>query len=498
MLISSTSWSKTFRYPESTRPSSLIPFFVDQMSAVRITEFLFEPLVKKNKRGEMEGLLATGWQPSSSQTSITFQLRPNVKWHDGKPFTSKDVVFTVKAAQNPKTLFNSKGKFKFIKAVKAIDKMTVQFIFTRPIREPLPHFTFKILPAHSFRSKTKISRVHSFNRHPVGTGPYQFEKQTMHSIKLKRFNQYWGKASIDRVEMMHMPDQSEQINLLKFAGEGAGVQGVIFIPPKNMGAFENSSSVILEPYHTVAWWYIAFNHKNKALKDPEVRKAIAFALDREEILNAHLGQGDLLSGPFTESSPYYNFDVEPREVDLDEARSILDRAGYKKRGPYRRKGKTKLSFKFVLEKDLPNCQQIFLSMQAQLKQVGIEAKPLFIDTALYREKVFKKRDFDLTINIWTFKELENIYPLFKSNAAHNFINYSNAKVDKKLDESLARRRDYKVYKGIMQELHMMLNADLPYLFLWSLDIYSGLSRQLKNIFIQPYYYYSAFKGWAFK
>lgn len=98
----SISSAQVFRYPESSKQSSLMPFFVENMSAVRITEFIFEPLVTKNKRGDIQGVLAQSWSASPDGMSITFKLRQGVKWHDGKTFTARDVAFTVKAAQDKK------------------------------------------------------------------------------------------------------------------------------------------------------------------------------------------------------------------------------------------------------------------------------------------------------------------------------------------------------------------------------------------------------------
>jgi peptide/nickel transport system substrate-binding protein len=499
LLIGSISpvLAKGFRYPESSKPSSLMPFFVENMSAIRISEFIFEPLTAKNKRGNIEGVLAIGWQVAPDSRSITFQLRPNVKWHDNRPFVAEDVVFTVNAAKNPKTIFNGKGRFRFIETVQAISPTQVKFTFIQPKKKPEELFNFKIIPKHAFRSTT-ISRLDRFSRKPIGTGPYKVASSQLRNTKLVKHKQYWGQASINNVEMMHLPDSNEQINLLKYSGEGAGVQSVIFIPPRNMSIFENSDTVILEPYHTVSWWYMAFNHKSKALKDLSVRQAIALALDREELLEAHLGQGDILSGPFTESSPYYNFDVEAREQDLDEARSILEKAGYRMKRGVRTKGSQKLKLKFVLNKDLSNCQPLALSIQAQLKQIGVIVTPVFVDNSLYQEKVINRKKFDLTMNIWSFNEIEDIYPLFRTGQRTNYINYSNPEVDAKLDASRNPNQDYKVHKEIMKEVHTLLHEDLPYVFLWSLDVYSGLSRQLKNIYIQPYYYFTFFKSWSFK
>ena len=488
--------AQVFRYPESSKQSSLMPFFVENMSAVRITEFIFEPLITKNKRGDIEGVLASSWSPTPDGMGIIFNLREGVTWHDGKPFTAEDVVFTVQAAQNPKTIFNSKSKYRFIRSVQAEGRNRVRFTFIQPKRHPEELFDFKIIPKHAF-SSTHIKRLDKFSRRPIGTGPYRVDKVTLRLTKLVRFERYWRRSAISTVEMLHTPDSSEQINLLKYSGQGSGVQAVIFIPPKNLSIFENSDTVILEPYHTVSWWYLAFNHKTSQLSDVLVRRAIALALDREELLSAHLGQGDILSGPFTEASPYYNFDVEAREQDLDEAKSLLQEAGYRLKRGIQTKGRKKLSLRFVLNKDLPNSQQLALSIQTQLKQIGIEVVTKFVDAALYQEQVFNRKKFDLTMNVWSFNEIEDIYPLFRTGGPSNYISYSNPDVDSKLDAS-RRETDYKAHKQIMIELHSILNEDLPYVFLWSLDIYSGLSRQLKDIFIQPYYYYTFFKDWKLK
>lgn len=493
----SPSEAQVFRYPEMSKQSSLMPFFVENMSAVRITEFIFEPLVAKNKRGEMEGILATSWSPSPDGMGITFTLRQNVTWHDGRPFTAEDVVFTVEAAKDPKTIFNSKSKYRFIQSVRAEGPNRVSFTFIQPKRNPEQLFDFKIIPKHAF-TDTAIKRVDKFSRRPIGTGPYRVDQVMLRLIKLTQYDRYWGQKSIPAVEMLHTPDSSEQINLLKYSGQGSGVQGVIFIPPKNLSSFETSDTVVLEPYHTVSWWYLAFNHKKGPLSEVSVRKAIALALDREELLSAHLGQGDILSGPFTESSPFYNFDVELREQDIEEAKSLLKEAGYKLNRGVQTKGRNKLKLTFVLNKDTPNSQQLALSIQAQLKQIGVEVVIDFTtDAALYQEKVFNRRKFDLTLNIWSFNEIEDIYPLFHSKGPSNYIGYSNPDVDAKLDAS-RRETDYKAYKQVMVDLHAMLNDDLPYVFLWSLDMYSGLTRQLKEIFIQPYYYFTYFKDWKLK
>ena len=151
----------------------------------------------------------------------------------------------------------------------------------------------------------------------------------------------------------------------------------------------------------------------------------------------------------------------------------------------------------MLSRDLPSHQDLGLSIQAQLKQIGIATKLEFVDAALYQERVFNKHRFDLTLNVWSFNEIEDIFPLFRTGQPANYIGYSNADVDAQLDAS-RRESDYKAHRDIMVGLHEMLNEDLPYVFLWSLDIYSGVSKDISNLFIQPYYYFTFFKDWKLR
>jgi peptide/nickel transport system substrate-binding protein len=497
-FVATPAAAQTFRYPEDTRPTSLLPFFAEDMSSVRLVELVFDSLIYVNKRGDYEGGLATSWKVDDDQMGIRFVLREGVKWHDGKPFTGEDVAFTVAAAQDKKTIFNAKSKYRFIREVTIEGQFGVHMAFDRPISEPERRFLFKVLPKHKF-SGTRITRKDKFNRAPVGTGPFRLQRKgySVRAISLEANPEYWNPARIAEVNMQHTPDKSAQVNLLQYSGAKAGVHAVIFLPPKNIPLFENSDSVILEPYHTVSWWYMAYNHKNAALRDPTVRRAIALAINREELLEAHLGRGDILGGPFTESSPFYNFQVEPRMPNLEEAARILDDAGYKDKRGVRTKGRAKLDFNFVLDKELASNQALFLGIQAQLKKIGIVVRPQYVDHARYRDQVFNRGKYDMTLNVWSFEEVEDVYPLFHSKGVMNFIGYDNPEVDTLLDTAKATR-DYKKYKEYMKQLHKVLNDDLPYFFLWSLDIYSGINKQVRNVFIQPYYYYTSFEEWELR
>lgn len=486
---------RTFAYAESTRIGILNPLFAEDMASVRAVELIFDPLVFVDARGELTGGLATAWTEHPDRRSIRFELREGVTWHDGRPFTAADVVFTIEAALDPKTRPVAPDRFAFIESARALGTHAVEVRFKRPVRQAARRFRFMILPQHPFRS-TRVKRAHRFSRQPIGTGPYRVRRHTPRAAVLDAYPARWRPAKLASIRAAHIPDLRAQLDLLRFAGQRVGVQAVVFVPPRFVPLLENNDTVTLEPYHTVAWWYLAFNHRDAALAQQPVREAIALALDREALRAAHLGQGEVLSGPFVESSPFHDFAVTPRSQDLQRARQILDDAGFAARaGRARRRGRIRLQFKLVVDKDLPAGQALALGIQAQLAAIGVEVQPVFLDHARYRERVLKKRQFDLTLNTWSFERHADVDPLFHSAGAQNFIRFADPETDTLLDAA-RRTTDYKQYAGYQKRLHARLHETLPYVFLWSLDVYSGISRELKDVRIQPYYYFTTIEDWG--
>ncbi|MFN3202140.1 MAG: ABC transporter substrate-binding protein [Bradymonadia bacterium] len=486
----------TLRYPEDARPLSLLPFFAEDMTSVRMVELIFDSLVTEAKTGEMAPGLATSWKLSSGKDSIRFSLRKGVEWHDGKPFTAADVKFTIDAAHDPGTIFNAKRKYEFIKSVAVVDPHTIDIAFTRPLESPVKRFMFKIIPKHAFET-TAIQRTHKFARRPVGTGPFILTKggYSTKGLRLKANPKYFVPVKLPKIEMQAMPDKVMQVAGLKFGGD-SGHHVVIFLPPKELPVLDELQGIELVFYPTVSWWYLGFNHKNKALKDVRVREAITLALDRKELVEANLGRGDVISGPFTEASPFYNFEVKPRKTNLEQARALLKAAGYVKRGQYRKKGKQLLEITFVLDKELTSSRELALGIQGQLSKVGVKVNLDYRDHAAYREMVIGKGKFDMTLNVWSFEEIEDVYPLFHSKGVLNYIGFKSKKVDALLDKA-KKSKDYREVKSLMKQVHQAVHTELPYVFLWTVEVYSGVSTRLKNVFILPYRYFSSIEEWEF-
>ncbi|MBM4318894.1 MAG: hypothetical protein FJ125_02800, partial [Deltaproteobacteria bacterium] len=444
------------------------------------------------KYGNFEGRLAEKWDVAKDRMSVTFTMRKGVKWHDGSPLTADDVIFTVKAAQNAKTIFFQKPSFDYIKDIKKVGDDQVFFEFNMPLTNPLTKFSWKVLPKSKFASEALLP-TDAFASSPVGSGPFQVVQATGKQVKFNRFKDYCRPATVDGVFMQQIPDRNNQLELLQLGG----LDAVIIVRPRDVPELERVRSVKLYPYSTVNWWYIAYNFGNPHLAEAEVREAITFALNRIDLLMAHLGTGDILSGPFTQASPFYNWEVKPRPYDPKRAASLLEGLGYQKKGAFYQKDGKPLSFTLLVEKGGQEIRGLCLDIQSQLKQVGIKLDVKFEDSAKFNELVFKQNKFDMVLHMWSFKRFENLYPLFHTSGDRNFVGYSNPTVDTLLDRS-RQARDAESLRKFYQGLHKELARDLPYTFLWSLNARTAIASKYRNVYITPHYYFSTIYEWSLK
>ncbi len=493
LLMAAPAWAgEPLKYAEEQMPNSLHPFFAENMVSERMLELIFDSLVGEDKYGKFEGHLAEKWEVAKDRMSVTFTMRKGAKWHDGTPVSADDVVFTVQAGQNPKTKFFQKSVYEFIKDVQKVGEDQVRFEFNMPLTNPLAKFSWKILPKHKFTG-TALLPTDAFAAEPVGSGPFTVVKATGKQVKFKKFDAFYRPVHIDGVFMQQIPDRNNQLELLQLGG----LDAVILVRPKDVPELERVRSVKLYPYSTVNWWYLAYNFSTPYLQEAEVREAITFALNRIDLLMAHLGTGDILSGPFTQASPFYNWEVKPRPYDPKRAMSLLEGLGFKKAGPYYKKDGKPLTFTLLVEKGGQEIRGLCLDIQSQLKQVGVKLKVKFEDSAKFNEAVFKKRQFDMVLHKWSFKRFENLYPLFHSTGERNFVGYSNPTVDTLLDRSRAAR-DAESLRKFYQGLHKELHRDLPYTFLWSLNARTAVASKYRNVYITPHYYFSTIHEWTLR
>ena len=492
-ILMAPAYAANLRYAEDQAPAIVNPLFGSTMAEARVNELLFEGLYTDNQELAITPALAASAELSPDKTEMTIQLRDDVAWQDGTPFSSKDVVFTVQAMQDKGTMSTEAGRVSWIQSVQASGDHAVKLRFTRPEARPEDKLLFKILPAHVFTSGTTVKRTDTFRNNPLGTGPYSLAKYNEDNSITFNSNAGWhGSVNVSQVTMREVSDKNYQAKLLLYES----LEALVRVLPRDLALLQNNRKVELYPYQTNSWWYLGFNMSRAPWNDPDVRMALNALVDVDSLL-APVDTGDVLSGPFVRSSPYYNHDVTPWQQDISKAETLLTGAGYTKSGGNWSKAGKPLTVTITAHQSLESAQEVAINLQSQLQTAGITVNVEFLDEAAWKSRIWRERDFDLMLSQWTFDRNEDVREQFYSGGSRNFVGYSNAEVDTLLDTARDALDPY-VRKSSLRAVHQKLHDDVPMVFLWTLDSYAALSTRVKNIVIHPFYFFTFVPGWQMK
>lgn len=384
-----------------SEPRNLNPAIVASNGVFFVSSKIVEPLAEAafETPDGLSPRLALSWKGSPDGRSATFTLRPNVTWHDGKPFTSADVAFS--AMEVWKKLQNlGRVVFADLEAVDTPDPLTAVFRFARPtpfqlIRNGLPALT-AVLPKHLYEG-TDIN-ANKANAAPVGTGPFRWgESRPGEYTRLVRNPSYWGAGQplLDEIVYRVLPDRAAAAGALE-AGE---IQLAAFsmVPLADLSRMAGipGLAVITRGYEGLTYQLVVeMNHRRPELADVRVRRAISHAIDREFVVRTiFLGFAAASSGPIPRNdTQFYDATAQVPPFDPARANALLDEAGY-------RRGANGMRFKLRL---LPapffnETRQFGSYLRQALAAVGIDADLVNNDNAAHLKAVYTDHAFDLAV-----------------------------------------------------------------------------------------------------
>jgi peptide/nickel transport system substrate-binding protein len=500
----------TLIYGEYGAPIRLVPILANDSISIRLLELIYGSLVYYNTNGEIAGDLAEKWEVSNDLKTVTFYLRKNVRWHTlpgekrGRLFSADDVVKTFTVMMHPKTLTSLQSRYGFIDQVTKIDNHTVVFTLKKPILNVLGRFSFKIVPSFLLENYDFLQGDEELllYKNPIGTGPYMFVSQEGPSseVVLKAYDQYHlGEPMVESIIMRPFADQNIITQTLLYGG----IDLEIRVPPRDIAEIQGDSRFELFPYSTLSYSFFGYNLRNPVLAIKEVRKAISYAINREEMLASFFeGKGQLISGPFAPGSWAYNLDVAPVQYSPDTANRLLDRTGFTERTKenIRQKGSYKLEFEMVvpISKENETTKRVILSFQNYLRSVGIDIDIKWLEWKAWTEAVFVDFEYDIIYADWLFDDSFDISSLFHSKeigpGRNNFGAYKNPQVDALLDEARSTL-DIEKKRTIYRKLHEVLAEDAPYTYLWTLTNYAAYNRKLRRVNIHPTRFFTYMRDW---
>ena len=467
-------------------PRTLVPILASDSASGAICGLIFNGLVKYDKDLRLVGDLARSWEVSEDGLEITFYLRDGVRWHDGTPFTARDVEFTYKSLIDPDVRTPYSGDFKMVKALEVIDERTLRVLYREVFSPGLSSWGMNIMPRHLLEGEDLNNT--GFGRDPVGTGPYRFKSwKTGEKIELISNHDYFEhRPYIDRYIYRIIPDQATLFLELRSGGvDYVSLTPLQFDRQTESRFFKENFQKFKFP--SFGYTYMGYNLKDPRFQDLKVRKAINYAVNKQEIIRGVLlGLGSVATGPFLPESWAYNKAVASVEYDPERARILLEEAGWLDRdgdGILEKDG-MKFSFTIITNQGNEQRRMTLEIIQRRLKEVGIEVRIKIIEWSAFVSEFIDKRRFDAVLLGWSLSLDPDMYDIWHSSKTKegefNFVGYSNHEIDRLLIEG-RRSFDQKERMSIYHRIHEILYEEQPYLFLYVPDSLPILNARFKGI-----------------
>jgi peptide/nickel transport system substrate-binding protein len=301
-----------------------------------IDRLIFSSLVRFDARGLPQGDLAESWGYSQDATLFTFTLRKNALWHDGKPVTADDVLFTIDLLRGDTSLIPADIRaFWQDVQVQKLSEDTLQFQLPEPFAPFMDYLTFGVLPKHLLGGLTFDQLVASpINLRPVGSGPYVFDRLISEGgqitgVALKANQKYWSNtAFIQQMIFLYYPDAPAALA----AYQAGDVQGISRVTADILPAVLQETKLALYSGRQPNLTMIYLNTNNPDvpyLQDANFRRALLAGINRQWLIDhVLLGQGVLANGPMMPGTWAYYDDLAPVEYDLQAAQTALKAAGF--------------------------------------------------------------------------------------------------------------------------------------------------------------------------
>jgi len=461
-------------------PSNLDPRIGSDAQSQRIDALLFDGLVTRDASFQFTPALAERWEQPDPLT-LKFHLRSGVKFHDGRPLTASDVLFTIRSMIDPR----SSGSVISPKAASYASIYTMEAPDDRTLILHLKHadnFLLRNLSTGAIGIVPDGSGK-DFWQHPVGTGPFRFVSQQIdQDVVVERNPLSWAQVpSLQRVRFAVVPDAiTESLELEK----GSADVAVNSLPMDSLAVLGLRPNLQIDETGGTEIQYLGFNLRDPMLKDARVRQAIACAIDRDLLIKTLLG-GHARPALSLLPASHWAWSGDGPRYDFDPARAarLLDQAGY---APGSDGVRLHLTMK---TSTLEETRLLAAVLQQQLGRVGIALDIRSYETATFLSDV-RRGAFQIYSLRWIGgNEQPDIFTFVFSTASFspqgaNRSHYSNPQLDALLDDA-AQSPDVSKRRADYVEAQHILARDLPAINLWYPNTIVVHNRRLTHVVPSP-------------
>lgn len=468
------------------QPKLINPLWAQANAVDRdLTRLIFAGIYRYTSDLTLELDLAKSVDISEDQKTYTITLKNDLRWHDGKPLTVRDVAFTIRAAQNPAYGSTRSADFKNV-VVEVIDDSTLKLRLDHVSAPFLHALTLGILPEHLWSAiPAEVARLAELNTKPVGAGPYQFEKLrktktgTIHSYKLEQNSKYRGQPPfIKTLTFRFFTDYRTAIQAL---AQG-NVEGMAFVPYELRNELTRQKNLVFHELYLSQITALFFNQqKNKILGEKLLREALAHAIDKSIIISEGFhNNAQAIDGPLLPESIGFTNEVRTYPFSKEHAAELLDGNGWKfvdenttrtfvpaNKQDKRFSEGTKLSLSLVTV-DVPEYVRTAELIRDAWQENGIAVELSVVNPAALERDVLAERTFDVLLYGEILGADPDPYPFWHSSQIKspgvNLAQYANRRVDGLLEETRTLHDKTERAKRY-EEFQKIITSELPAIFL---------------------------------
>ncbi|MFO1519496.1 MAG: ABC transporter substrate-binding protein [bacterium] len=428
--LSTDQYGGKFTIGDIFTPTEINPITTDSSISANLLDLIFDTLVKVSSDGKIEPQLAEKWEVSPDQKQWTFYLRKDVLFHDGTPLKAEDVVFTLETLKKSERV-GHQNALAHVQEIRVLDPYTVRLTLTRLDNTLWGRLgMYGVAPKRLLEQDPKFTQ---FNLHPIGSGPYKFERQSKNEIVLKANESYFaGRPYLDEVKVEILPSQTSCLSHL-IAGK---IDMIFLLNPEDYGSLSQIPSIKIYNNWDPVSYMIVYNMRNPLFESDRVRRALNLAVNRRLIFERVLkGKGEVMGGVVLGPAPSSGDGYDPKK-----AVQMLKEAGWEKReGGYllTRAGK-EFKFTITMMKGDEVGEVSLRLIQEELLEVGVKVSVSILPFDEYVSQVFRKRNFDAVwVNTVLNPLLGNDFSFWHSSQIEsglNFASYRNSSVDRSLEE----------------------------------------------------------------
>jgi peptide/nickel transport system substrate-binding protein len=429
--------------------------------------------------------LAREWEIQGDRTHI-FRLNKGVTFHNGDPCTAADIKWNLERVKDKQQAPIHAWKVELLESIEMPDSHTVKLSFAKPYPFLRVAFTGSTGRAGTVLSPRAVKeKGKAYGRNPVGTGPFKFvEWKEGDYILLERYASYWEKDAaggalpyLDKVQIKFIIEPSTLVAALK-TGE---VDGVNSVSPQFMADLRKDPKLNAMSAVGGNWRCLHMNMAKEPFADKNLRKAVAFALDRQEILSrVEFGEGIIAHGPISPPmGVFYDAAFESGKngqyYDIEQAKALMKQSKHASGAEV-----------MLLSGNAGTAPRQAEVVQAQLAKIGVKVNIELADAPTFRRRWLQERQWDLVQVQWDadLDPDETLYPELHSTEAWNAGKWVNKDFDKMVEAARAEN-DFKKRKKYYEESVRMIVEDAPVAILMHLNEFKVFGKHVKGFQMIP-------------